>query len=193
MRTCKQIYKECHNLIYTRDRVFEAMINWDTHLGQIATMSLLSHHRASLPQDLSNPYLSPSPFGPQVDVDQDAGDAADLIAPLSSLQLSLPLHRIATSTSQIESLRSMVCRIIDILAEKNVPGLARVPLYKLRINLLCESPQLSTRSDGLWMNRPTKASQAQLKWILVPFARLRDTGYTQLSFLIDGEGNRTQH
>lgn len=187
MRTCKRIYSECFGVLYTRDRMFEGAINWDYHVAQHSTLSFLSHHRIPLPKHDGNDHPLPPPMFPhESDSEEDPGDLKKALAPIGSLHLALPIYRVTTSSYQIGRLRSSLIRIVDDLVEKKQLGVT--PLHRLRVELVCSQPINLPRFPSYWTESPSKAHQAQLKWILEPFARLRVSPPTEFGVQIDGEG-----
>jgi hypothetical protein len=190
MRTCKQIYKECYRLIYTRDRVFEALLNWDTHSGgSHASISTLSYWRVKLPRPRTNSTLRPPPplYSSHVDLEEYNGDLTAAVAPVSALQLALPIYRIVVGHRQIKSFKALVQRVVDLLLKRIANE--EQPFLKLKVNIICDYPSRSSSNyRNSWTRNPSKSDQTQLKWILEPFVKIRDAHTVALSFQINGEG-----
>lgn len=190
MRTCQRVHQECIGILYTRDRAFEATINWEPNRMHGHSMSALSYPRIALPRDQRAFYPLSIPTNrfhaaTAMDYLMEVAGLHEILAPIVSLQLTLPIYRVAMNHESVEEFRGMLSKLVDFLLDKGDDTSEAQSLRRLKVNLVSECDGVFTPRD--WSTRPSKANQRVLKWIAEPFARILSKPGITLEFSINGE------
>jgi hypothetical protein len=188
MGTCQSIYRECIDLLYSRERVFEAVMNWN--YAPFASLSLLSYSRINLPQATWTARHGPPPPPMLRNPEDTAPDFYKASTRITSLQLTLPMYnKIIWGCSNNDSHREHLQNLVPVLNTRREVAEDGIQLQRLHVNLL------SKREHGRgahWEqteeeSKPSHETQAKVKFAIQPFTQLKGFKPNEICFMIDGQ------